>query len=149
MPNTWFFMLMALLAGAMMPTQAAINNKLAVYVQHPVLSAFISFAIGTLALLVYIWISGIPAGQLALARQAPLVAWLGGLCGAFFVATVVVVVPRLGVALTFSALIAGQMLVTLPIDHFGFLGVPVKAINWPRILGVLLVAIGVILVRKY
>lgn len=149
MSNTWIYLLMALLAGVMMPTQAAINNKLAVYVQHPVLSAFISFAVGTLALLAYIWMSGIPASQMAWARQAPPVAWLGGLCGAFFVATVVGVVPRLGVALTFSALIAGQMLVTLPIDHFGFLGVPVKTINWPRVLGVLLVVIGVILVRKY
>ena len=38
-------------------------------------------------------------------------------------------VPRLGVAMTFSLIIAGQMIVTLVIDHFGLLGVPVKEVS--------------------
>jgi transporter family-2 protein len=59
------------------------------------------------------------------------------------------VVPRFGVALTFSLLIAGQMIATLPIDHFGFLGTPVREINLPRLLGVALVILGVILIRRY
>jgi transporter family-2 protein len=149
MPAPWFFILLAVLAGAMMPTQAAVNNKLAFFVQHPVLAAFISFAVGTLALFLYILTTGIPLNQLSGAKNAPLAAWMGGLCGAFFVAAVVVVVPRFGVALTFSLLIAGQMIATLPIDHFGFLGTPVKEINLPRLMGVALVILGVILIRRY
>lgn len=143
------WLLLALAAGAMMPTQAAINHKLALYVQHPVLSAFISFAVGTLALLGYILATGIPVSQLALAKNAPVIAWTGGLLGAFFVAAVVTLVPRLGVALTFSLLVAGQMALTLLIDHYGLLGAPVKEANWPRILGILLVIGGVILIRKF
>jgi transporter family-2 protein len=69
--------------------------------------------------------------------------------GAFFVTAVVIVVPHLGVALTFGILILGQMLATLPIDHFGFQGIPIKEINLPRILGVVFVIIGVILLRRY
>jgi transporter family-2 protein len=149
MPTTWFFILLAVVAGAMMPTQAAVNNKLAFFVQHPVLAAFISFAVGTLALFLYILTTGIPLNQLAGAKNAPLAAWMGGICGAFFVAAVVVVVPRFGVALTFSLLIAGQMIATLPIDHFGFLGTPVREINLPRLLGVALVILGVILIRRF
>lgn len=144
-----FWLLLALVAGAMMPTQAAINNKLAIIVQHPVLSAFISFAVGTVALFGYILLSGIPLGQLALAKNAPAIAWTGGLLGAFFVAAVVTLVPRLGVALTFSLLVAGQMTLTLIIDHYGLLGVPVREVNWPRVLGILLVIGGVILIRKF
>ena len=98
MPTTWFFILLAVVAGAMMPTQAAVNNKLAFFVQHPVLAAFISFAVGTLALFLYILTTGIPLNQLAGAKNAPMAAWMGGICGAFFVATVVVLVPRFGVA---------------------------------------------------
>lgn len=143
------WLLLALAAGAMMPTQAAINHKLALYVQHPVLSAFISFGVGTLALLAYILLAGIPVSQLALAKNAPAIAWTGGLLGAFFVAAVVTLVPRLGVALTFSLLVAGQMALTLLIDHYGLLGVPVKAVNWPRIMGIFLVIGGVILIRKF
>jgi transporter family-2 protein len=147
--NNYFFIILAILAGVMMPTQAAINNKLAEAVESPILSALISFAVGTIALLVYSLATGVPLGNLASAKNAPLVAWTGGLLGAFFVAATVTVVARLEVALTFSLIIAGQMLITLVIDHFGFLGVPVKEINIPRLLGVTLITVGVILIRRF
>src|SRR5688572_27295499 len=113
MSNIYFYLLIALAAGAVMPTQAATNNKMALVVDSPILSAFISFIIGTIALFAYILITGIPLGNLASARDAPAVAWAGGLLGAFFVAAAVTLVPRLGVAMTFSVIVAGQMLVTL------------------------------------
>jgi transporter family-2 protein len=58
-------------------------------------------------------------------------------------------VPRLGVALTFSLIIAGQMLIILVIDHFGLLGIAIKEISLPRLLGVTLITIGVVLIRKF
>lgn len=149
MQNAIYWMAIALIAGACMPTQGAINNKLAFYVQSPVLSAFISFGVGTLALLFYILATGVPLNQLFLAKNAPAIAWAGGLLGAFFVAAVVNLVPRLGVALTFSLIVAGQLLITLVIDHFGLFGVPVKTVNLPRVFGILLIIGGVILVRRF
>jgi bacterial/archaeal transporter family-2 protein len=149
MSNTYFYLLLALAAGAMMPTQAATNNKMAVIVDSPILSAFISFFVGTIALLVYVLISGIPLGNIASAKEAPAIAWVGGLLGAFFVTAAVTLVPRLGVAMTFSLVIAGQMIVTLIIDHFGLLGVPVKEVSLARIGGILLISAGVVLIRKF
>lgn len=146
---SWVYFLLAILAGTMMPTQGAINNKLATYVQSPLLAALISFAVGTLALLIYVMLSGIPLSQIASAKSAPLISWVGGLLGAFFVTAVIVSVPRLGVALTFSLVILGQMVATLPIDHFGFLGMAVREINLPRIIGALLIIGGVILIRLF
>lgn len=149
MSNIYFYLLVALVAGAMMPTQAATNNKMAVVIGSPILSAFISFFVGTVALFVYILISGVPISNLYSAREAPAIAWIGGLLGAFFVTAAVTLVPRLGVAMTFSVIVAGQMLVTLFIDHFGLLGVPVKEISIPRIAGVLLITAGVVLIRRF
>lgn len=147
--GTYFFIVLAMLAGMMMPTQAAINNKLASFVESPVLAAFISFVVGTAALFVYILFSGIPLGNLASLKQASFVSWTGGILGAFFVASAVILVPRLGVALTFSLIVAGQMLITLVLDHFGFLGVPVKELSVMRLMGVALIVGGVVLIRKY
>jgi transporter family-2 protein len=147
--NNYFFIILAVVAGMMMPTQAAVNNRLADSVNSPILSAFISFAVGTIALFLYLLATGVPLGNLAGAKNASLVAWTGGILGAFFVASTVTLVPRLGVALTFGLIIAGQMLVTLVIDHFGFLGVPVKEISVLRVLGVTLITIGVVLIRKF
>jgi len=133
----------------MIPTQAAVNNKMAGFVDNPILSAFISFLVGTAALLAYILISGISLGNLTSAREAPAIAWVGGLLGAFFVAASVFLVPKLGVAMTFSLIIAGQMLITLVIDHYGLLGVPLREISFLRIAGVILIASGVILIRRF
>jgi transporter family-2 protein len=147
--NNYFFIFLAILAGMMMPTQAAINNKLALSVNSSILAAFVSFIVGTIGLFIYILATGIPLGNLAEAKNAPLIAWIGGLLGAFFVAATVSLVPRLGVALMFSLVIAGQMVVTIIIDHFGILDVPVKQISLMRVIGVTLITVGVILIRKF
>lgn len=149
MSNTYLFILLALAAGAMMPTQAATNNKMAEVVGSPILSAFVSFFVGTIALFVYLLFSGASFGNLASAKDAPAIAWMGGLFGAFYVAAGVTLVPRLGVAMTFSLIIAGQLLVTLVIDHFGLLDVPVKEVSIARVAGIVLIGAGVVLIRKF
>lgn len=147
--NNYLFIFLAILAGMAMPTQATVNSKLAESVQSPILAAFISFAVGTIALFIYILLTGVPLNNLASSTGAPLIAWIGGFLGAFFVSVMATVVPRIGVALAFSLAIGGQMLVTLLIDHFGWLGVPEKPINLVRVCGAALITIGVILIRKF
>ncbi|MGB7069708.1 MAG: DMT family transporter [Pyrinomonadaceae bacterium] len=149
MSNTLLYLLIAVVAGAFMPTQAAINNRMAGVVGGPAAAAFISFLVGTVALFGYLLLSGLPINSLLSAKEAPAIAWTGGLLGAFFVAATVALIPRLGVAMTFSLIVAGQMAVTLVIDHFGLLGVPEKAISIPRIAGIVLITTGVVLIRKF
>lgn len=147
--NNYFFIFLAVLAGMAMPTQAVVNSKLSDSVSSPILAAFISFAVGTVALFVYILLTGVPLSNLASSKNAPLVAWIGGFLGAFFVSGMAMIVPKIGVALSFSLAIGGQMLVTLLIDHFGWLGVPEKPLNLWRVLGATLITVGVILIRKF
>lgn len=149
MSNVYLYLLLALLAGAMMPTQAAVNNKMAAFVDSPILAALISFFVGTIALLFYVIASGESLSNVTSAKNAPAIAWVGGILGAFFVASAVTLVPRLGVAMTFSLIIAGQMIVTLILDHFGFLGLEVKPVSWARVGGILLITGGVVLIRKF
>src|SRR5687768_11486717 len=78
MSGTYLYLLIALLAGAMMPTQAATNTKMAAFVDSPILAALVSFAVGTLALLVYAVATGVPLGNLADVKNAPPIAWIGG-----------------------------------------------------------------------
>ena len=149
MSAIYFYLLLALVAGAMMPTQAAINSKLAGYVASPISAAFISLLVGTVGLFVYMVATGTPLNSLVNIRDAPPIAWIGGLLGAFFVASTVILAPRIGVAMTFSLIVAGQMLITLVLDHFGFLGLPVKEISLPRVGGILLIVAGVAIIRRF
>lgn len=147
--NNYLFIFIAIVVGIMSTTQAAVNVKLTSFVESPILSAFVSFVIGTLALFVYLLATGVPLSNLLQIKNAPIYVWSGGLLGAFFVAATIMLVPRLGVALTFSLVIAGQMLISLIFDHYGWFGVPVKEFNLPRFLGAIFITIGVILVRRY
>jgi transporter family-2 protein len=149
MSNLYFYVLLAVAAGAMMPTQAAINNKLAGVVESPISAAFISFFVGTISLFCYLLLTGTPLNSLLKVMDAPAVAWVGGLLGAFFVTAAIVLVPRIGVAMTFSLIVAGQMLITLILDHFGFLGVPVKEVSLARVGGILLITAGVVIIRRF
>ena len=75
--------------------------------------------------------------------------WLAGILGAFYVAVVIILAPKLGTALTFVLIVAGQMVVSLILDHFGMLGLPIKQINWQRMVGVALLIAGVLMIRRF
>lgn len=141
--------LVALVVGAFLPLQVGVNSKLADAVGSPILSAFLSFCVGTISLLAYILITGQPLTNAVNAKNASPIAWIGGVLGAVYVAASIILLPKLGVAMTLTLIIAGQLLMGIIMDHYGLLGVPVKAISLGRLVGVVLVLLGVLLVRKY
>lgn len=142
-----FAMFAVALAGAATALQAPINARLMGAVGSPVNAAFVSFAVGTAALgLLAVALQTRP--DVAAARGLPLWAWVGGLCGAVFVVAATWGVPRLGVATTITLMVAGQLALSLVLDHFGAFGVPRQPIGLARVAGVALVIGGVLLVRR-
>jgi transporter family-2 protein len=149
MSSTTLFLLMALLAGISVPTQAGINAQLGLWTRSPVLAAAISFAVGTLTLILYTLVTRIPMPNLASAGNHPWWVWIGGALGAFFVTATIILVPKLGATTMVTLVLAGQMFASLLLDHFGGLGYPVHPISLGRIAGVLLVCGGVWLIKVY
>ncbi|HEY4156133.1 MAG TPA: DMT family transporter, partial [Puia sp.] len=135
MQSRLFFILMALALGAILPLQAAINTRLAKTADHnPVMAAFVSFSVGTIALMIFL----ITAGRFNfrfVSTGSPWWIWVGGLLGTFFVAGIVILLPKLGAALAFSLVIAGQMLAAVLFDQFGWMGLAVKEISAGKIAG--------------
>lgn len=148
MQSRLWFIIIALALGAVLPMQAAINSRLAKTADSSVMSAFVSFAVGTIALMVFL----IATGQFKfgfVSAQAPWWIWTGGVLGTFFVAGIVFILPKLGVVLSFSLVLAGQMFIAILFDQFGWLGVAVREISAGKIIGAVLLIIGVVLIRKY
>ena len=143
---SYVLILWAIVAGIVLPIQAGINGRLAYYIQSPIYAAFFSFAIGTLGLWLYILITK-ESGQLSNLPQVPLWIWIGGLIGAFYVVSVIALAPKLGSALTFSLIVAGQMLIALILDHFALLGMPQQLMSIQRVLAVILITSGVYLIK--
>lgn len=148
MQSRLLFILMALVLGAILPMQAAINARLAKTAGSPVMAAFVSFAVGTLALMLFLLITGQFQFRF-ISSSSPWWIWTGGILGTFFVAGIVMLLPRLGVVLSFSLVLAGQMFAAILFDQYGFLGLAVREISLGKIIGAVLLVIGVVLIRKY
>ena len=146
MSSASLFILMALVAGISVPTQAGINAQLGLWTRSPVLAATISFAVGTLTLVIYTFATRIPLPALAGIGAHPWWIWTGGVLGAFFVTATIILVPKLGATTMVTTVLAGQMFASLLLDHFGLLGYPLHPISIGRIAGVTLVCVGVWLI---
>jgi transporter family-2 protein len=62
---------------------------------------------------------------------------------------VILAYPHLGPGLTFALIVAGQMLFTVVLEHFNILVAQPHPMTLPRLLGVLLVIVGAIVIRKF
>ncbi|MBP2831827.1 DMT family transporter [Aquimarina sp. U1-2] len=149
MKSQLFLILIAILAGAVLPLQAGFNVQLGKSVHQPIFAAFASFLIGTVGLFIYLLMLKFDFSTMTQAKTVSPLVWTAGLLGAFYVAAVIILAPRLGVALTFVLIVAGQMVVSIVFDHFGLLGLPVKQVNWQRIVGVVLLVAGVLIIRRF
>jgi transporter family-2 protein len=145
----WLYLLVCLVAGALMPLQAGVNAQLARWVGHPVTASLVSFAVGTLALLAYSAAARPELPGFGALADAPWWVWAGGLFGAVFVTAAAAFAPRLGAATFISVTIAGQVLVSILLDHFGAVGFAARPVTPLRLLGALLLVGGVLLVRKF
>ena len=145
----YFLMILALVVGCLLPIQASINAKLGTFLKAPVMAALVNFIVGFFILLIVIIGTRTPNNIMLAIKAAPAYAWIGGLMGAIYVTSIIFLVPRLGAALSFALIIAGQMIFSLALDHFGLFGVPVQPANWARIGGVLLIFAGIVLIQKF
>lgn len=141
-------LLAAFLIGVVLPVQSGINAQLRVGVGHPMLAAFISFAVGTLALLGLNVVMRVPLPSAEAAGRMPWWYWCGGLLGAAYIYLAVILAPRLGAATLVAVIVAGQMVASLVLDQFGLVGYPQQSLTPGRFLGALLVIGGVFLVQR-
>jgi len=83
------------------------------------------------------------------ALHSPWWYWVGGGgMGVVVVFTITVVTPEIGATATIGLLIAGQLAMGVLIDRYGWFGVEQVPLNWPRIVGVLLLAVGALLALR-
>lgn len=135
---------MMVVGGALMAFQGPINAALRTHV-GVYESALISFLVGTLALAAIVAVAG--KGSLAAARHVPWWQLLGGLIGVVFVTITLVAAPKIGVTGMIVAALAGQLTAGALIDRFGWVHIPAKPVDLPRVAGLALLAVSVILIN--
>lgn len=140
---------LATAAGVAVAGQSRINGELGVRLADGVATAVISFGLGLLVLLVLVPVTsggrrGLTALRAALTART-LRPWqcLGGLCGAFLVATQGLTVGTLGVAVFTVAVVAGQSGSSLLVDWAGIGPSGRQQVTGRRLFGAVLTVLAV------
>lgn len=140
--------LITALIGASLAVQVRLNSIMRGYAGGAAAAALINFLVGSGALAIALLVlrSPLPAGsQLA---AAPWWVWLAGLSGAAYVTASAIVGPMIGGAAFVALVVAGQMICSMTLDHFGVLGFPERPADLTRLLGAVLVVVGVVLLTR-
>jgi transporter family-2 protein len=142
---------LATASGVAVAVQSRINGELGVRLGDGIAAALVSFGLGLLILLVLV--PATPGGRRGLAAlrtalaQGSLRPWqcLGGVCGAFLVATQGLTIGTLGVAVFTVAVVAGQSASSLLVDRAGIGPTGRQAVTPNRLVGAALTVLAVLL----
>lgn len=140
--------LVTFIAGALLTLQVGMNSTLGRVSGNVRFAVLMSFIVGTIGMVLYFAVSGVPLPARSSLAGVPLWAWCGGLLGAFYVAVATIVGPRIGAAALLALVVFGQLCASLLVDQFGWLGFPLRPISPTRIAGVLLLLSGVGLIVR-
>lgn len=146
-PASLFLLLPALIAGAVVPFQAGANATLGRLLGHPLWATLVSLAVSIAVILPVMAAFRVSAPTIDAASKGPWWIWTGGLAGVIYITAALLLAPRLGAANFMVAVIAGQMIASLAIDHFGLMGFAARPVNPARLAGVLLIIGGMVVTQ--
>lgn len=147
--SSLFSMLVAVLAGSAVPFQAASNAVLGKLLGHPLWATLVSLAVSAALVVPTLWLMRAPAPLTAHLAHAPWWVWTGGIGGVIYISAALILTPRMGAASFIVCVVAGQMLSSMLIDHYGLMGLTPRPVHAGRILGVILILAGMGLVQWF
>jgi len=140
--------ILAITAGVSVLIQQALNANLRAELNSAAWSGFMSYFLGVVCMVGLAVLLRDPIPSTATIARVPVWAWSGGIFGAIFIGLSIIAIPKLGGAAYIALLVTGQMVAALAVDNYGWLGVPERQIDLPRMLGVALLVGGVVLIRR-
>lgn len=143
----------ALLSGALLPVQGAINALLRTDLQASFAVGFVSFAVATIAMAAVLAVRTAWAVAPALNADGfkglPWWGWLGGVAGSAYVTVVFTSIPEIGASTVIALTVAGQQAASIVVDRFGLLRFPKREISRIRLAGVAALLAGVAMIKLF
>ncbi|MEQ9898869.1 DMT family transporter [Pectobacterium punjabense] len=137
----------AVLAGSIVPFQAASNAALGRSLGHPLWATLASLLVSICVLLPILFAARVPAPTVGYTLQGSWWIWLGGIAGVAYITAALLLTPKLGASGFIVCVIVGQVVASLIIDHFGLMGLAVRPATLGRIAGVALIVMGMLVVQ--
>lgn len=147
---SWLLAPIALVLGVVLTTQVATNTQLGKALGNNFIPASMNMAVGLIATLILTWsvTSEWPKREMVLA--APWYGWVaGGLLGTTYLTGTILLAPKLGAAALVGLIVTGQIIFSVLLDHFGWIGFEQHSAGLARIAGCALMVGGVFLISKF
>lgn len=142
-----FYLIIALALGLLVPFQTAANSRLRQVVGPAYVSTLVSFSVSTLALLLVSLVAGIPILPTeTMLAEAPCWSWFVGIVAVVTITIAIHLFKEIGQLQAIVIPMFSQLIFSLMIDHFGWFTHRAIPLSTNRIIGALLLIIGVILV---
>ena len=138
-----------MLVGGLVPIQSGINSSLSKYLAHPLQATVFNFVGGTLILLVLSVVLRFPFLIDTPWSKIPKLYFTGGAFGVVFVTTAVLLMPKIGAATLLAAIVTGQLIFAVLMDHYGWLNVPQHSFSLLRLMGIGMLLSGVYFIQRF
>ena len=135
------FLIIAAGAGVLMAIQGSLNSALSKVIG--VLEGnFILHAVGLLIVVIMLFVLGLGKVDLNAVDKAPWYLYLVGVIDDAIIYGVMLSIAKTGAGVATTAIITGQLAMSLVIDQFGLFGLDKVPMSWGRGIGLVLMAIA-------
>lgn len=145
--NNIFYVILTIVAGILVTIQGPINVQLGKTIGNSYWSTLMTFIVGGLFMLIFALVTK-QTTSVGTEQSFKLWQLLGGIFGAIYVVSIIIVMPVLGVGTATVLLLFVQLVTSMVFDHFGWLGTQIRPFDVYRAVGVILMAIGIYLINK-
>ena len=139
--------LLTIFLGVVLTVHLAMNGKVGAAIGNPRVANMVFWCIGAVGAIV-IGLTGWQTGALSGVGQVNPLLLTAGLMGASLVFGIAWLFPRVGAANATIALLFGQIVSSLVLSHYGWLGSPTQPITMRSVLGALVMLVGVVLATR-
>lgn len=142
------YLTIGIIMGTFFPIQASISARLSSSSKTPLTASLIAFSLGTVILLIINVIVDPIGFTVGIDFSYPLYVFIGGaIAGVGFNVSNIILFSKLGASITTLVTVAGQMIVGILIDHFGWFGVAVNPVSIARTFGIAIMIFAISLVQ--
>jgi transporter family-2 protein len=146
----WLLLPLAVLLGAVLTTQVATNAQLGKALGNPYIPATVNMAFGLIVTVILTWALTPQWPPREMVREASWYLWpAGGVLGVAYLTGNILLAPKLGAGALVALIVAGQLIFSVLLDHFGWFGFVQHPANVTRLAGCSLMIVGVFLISRF
>ena len=134
-------------AGMGVPLLAALNAALGQRLGSPIAAGAIMFAVAFACALAVLVVTG-QGAALAKAPGQPPVLFMAGALMVFYLLSITFVAPRFGLGNAILFVLLGQIVSSTVIDATGLMGLAARPVSATRLLGLAVMAVGIVLSQR-